>query len=100
MSAKIEVNDGVVLLSGELNMQTVPGVYSQLPEVLAQGDSTNLVFDLKAVTRSDSAGLGLLVECMQQAENRQAAVSFRNIPGQMWDIARMTGLDEVLPVAS
>ncbi|MBF6309145.1 STAS domain-containing protein, partial [Nocardia farcinica] len=56
-------------------------------------------FDLQAVTRSDSAGLALLVEWMQFARQQDRKLSFRNLPDQLRDIARISGLEDLLPLA-
>ena len=60
-----------------------------------QGD---LTFDLSAVEKSDSSGLALLVEWMSMAKKSSQGISFQGIPKQMLDIARVSGLDKVLPL--
>lgn len=60
---------------------------------------TSLVFDLKGVDKTDSAGLALLVEWMSLAKKQGQDIAFTNMPKQMLDIARVSGLDGVLPVS-
>jgi phospholipid transport system transporter-binding protein len=50
------------------------------------------------VERSDSAGLALLVECLRQAHQSGKSLRFFNIPAQMLAIARVSSLDQVLPL--
>ncbi|MFP3874825.1 MAG: lipid asymmetry maintenance protein MlaB [Thiohalophilus sp.] len=91
-------DDNSYLISGELNMQTVPGLLQQVEPILARSQG-EVCFDLQAVTRSDSAGLALLVEWMQFARQRDRKLSFRNLPDQLRDIARVSGLDALLPLS-
>lgn len=91
-------DDNSYLISGELNMQTVPGLLQQVEPILSSGQD-EVCFDLQAVTRSDSAGLALLVEWMQFARQRDRKLSFRNLPDQLRDIARISGLEDLLPLS-
>ncbi|MFO8024177.1 lipid asymmetry maintenance protein MlaB [Thiohalophilus sp.] len=91
-------NDNSYLISGELNMQTVPGLLQQVEPILGTSHG-EVCFDLQAVTRSDSAGLALLVEWMQFARQQDRKLSFRNLPDQLRDIARISGLEDLLPLA-
>ena len=99
MTVQVEVQaDNTIVLSGELNMQTVPVLLAQMPELLDKA-STELCVDLKDISRSDSAGLALLVEWMQLARQEQCTLKFVHLPRQMLDIARVSGLDSILPLA-
>ena len=99
MSVQIELHaDNTVVLSGELNMETVPGLLDRMPVSLDK-PGIELSIDLKGVTRSDSAGLALLVEWMQHAQQRQCHLRFAHLPQQLLDIARVSGLDSILPLA-
>ncbi len=91
-------DDNSYLISGELNMQTVPDPLQQVEPILSRSQG-EVCFDLQAVTRSDSAGLALLVEWMQFARQRDRKLSFRNLPDQLRDIARISGLEDLLPLA-
>lgn len=91
-------DDHSYLIRGELNMQTVPDMLKQAEPILADGRE-ELVFDLQGISRTDSAGLALLVEWMQAAGQQQTRITFRNLPTQLRDIARVSGLEELLPLA-
>jgi len=90
--------DGLFQIKGELNANTVPGLWRAASE-LVKGASQDLVFDLQAVTRSDSAGLALLIEWMRQAQEKNLQIQFRNLPAQMWAIAKVSDLENVIPLA-
>ena len=99
MQPKItEQSQGVFAIEGELNMQTVPDVSRQLLALLPTTEGEKFTLDLTSVTRSDSAGVALLVEVMQQAKMTKLELSFSNLPLQMKDIAGISGLLDILPI--
>jgi len=83
-------------VKGPLQFATVPAVWRSSLCVFT-GRHRRLVFDLAGVTRSDSAGLALLVEWMREARKKDIEVHFTNIPAQMEAIARASNLRELLP---
>ena len=100
MQAKIsKQQQGQYVIEGELNMQTVPEVSKQLAALMTQLGSENLTFDLASISRSDSAGVALLVEAMQLAKTGKLTLSFSNLPQQMKDIAGVSGLLDILPIS-
>jgi phospholipid transport system transporter-binding protein len=88
----------LLTVSGELSFATVPALLEQ-GSVLLAGCGERIRLDLGGVTRADSAGLALLIEWLRIARRRRAVIEFRNIPPQMLAIARVSGLDSVLPLA-
>ena len=84
-------------VAGELNFATVPLLLEQGNALLAGRAGARVSLDLREVTRGDSAGLALLIEWMRTARRQGSAIEFRNIPPQMLAIARVSGLDDVLP---
>jgi phospholipid transport system transporter-binding protein len=100
MSTKIiKQESGHLAIDGELNMQTVPAIATQLLELINHIDSKNMTIDLASVSRSDSAGVALLVEAMQLAKEANLSLSFSHLPQQMRDIASVSGLLDILPVS-
>ncbi len=90
---------GGLRVSGELVFETVPELLEQ-GRVLFEEGAPGFELDLGGVTRADSAGLALLVEWMRIAHRRHRNIVFRNVPEQMLAIARVSGLEEILPLAS
>ena len=84
-------------VEGELNLMTVPtlllAMINQLP---ANGSEAHV--DLAGVTRTDSAGLALLVEWLRQARVRDIHLQFHNLPSQLRDIALISDLLPILPL--
>jgi phospholipid transport system transporter-binding protein len=85
------------LVEGELNMVTVPtllqAMASQFPTTGSQ-----VHIDLAGVTRSDSAGLALLMEWLRLAKTRNMRLQFHNLPLQLREIARVSDLLPLLPL--
>lgn len=100
MQAKItKQSEGIYAIDGELNMQTVPAVSIEFRNLLAKTEGETFTLDLTSVTRSDSAGVALLVEVMQLAKAAKLTLLFSNLPQQMKDIAGISGLLDILPIS-
>lgn len=95
--ARIAANgeEGQLALLGALTFETVPGLSKELAPVLRQ--HPRLRIDLSAIERVDSAGLALLTEWMRLTRALGHSLEFINVPRQLLTIARVSGLDQVLP---
>ena len=89
-------SDGRLELCGDLNFDTVPGLWRDCARCFSGQDKLDI--DLAGVERADSAGVALLVECMRQAHQSGKTIRFFNMPAQMLALARVSGLDQVLPL--
>lgn len=101
IESRIEVGDeGVLLLSGELSFSSVPGLLRESQSLLVDGSRSgsgrSIIMDLQGVSRTDSAGLALLVEWRRSTRHQGASITFLNIPAQMMALAHLSGLVEVL----
>lgn len=94
----IKQEPGIYAIEGELNMQTVPVVSKQLLELIHQIEGENLTLDLALVSRSDSAGVALMIEAMQLSKSANLSLHLSNLPQQMEDIAGVSGLLDILPI--
>ena len=92
----IEVSGGRLAINGELTFASVPLLWERYCDRVS--GKAELDIDLSGVQRSDSAGLALLVECVRQAHQTGKSIRFFNIPAQMLAIARVSSLDQVLPL--
>lgn len=85
------------VVEGELNLMTVPSLLQAMRDQFpANGSEAHI--DLAGVTRSDSAGLALLVEWLRLARARDVRVQFHNLPPQLQEIARISDLMPLLPL--
>lgn len=95
-SLTLDTNKQIIQVGGELSFATVNAVLSQTKNMFES--VTYLNIDLAAVTRSDSAGVALLIDWMRTAKDASKKIVFHNIPAQMLEIASASGLDELLPL--
>ncbi len=86
--------DGTFLVSGELTFDSVVGVRSAGVRVLGEGSLAT--FDLQGVSRTDSAGLALLVDWLREARRRGVRLRYSNIPRQMLAMAATSNLEHLL----
>ena len=77
-------------LSGELDVNTV----TVLLKAFSQHSQKPQAIDLSAVTRTDSAGLALLLELKRLT--KQSALTLHNMPQQMSQLAQVNGVAELL----
>lgn len=87
--------EGHYRLAGELSFETVPALLERGERLFER--ERQLWIDLAGISRADSAGLALLIEWARRARQSGAAIHFINLPEQMRDIVRVSGLDNVLP---
>jgi len=77
-------------LSGELDVTNV----TSLLKMFSQQNVKPQTIDLSAVTRTDSAGLALLLELKRLT--RQSTLSLQNMPQQMLQLAKVNDVTELL----
>lgn len=87
--------EGEFRLRGALNIDAVPGLWARSNGELE--DVPELTIDLSGVERADSAGLALLIEWTRRARENGQDIRFTHLPDQMLAIARVSGLDTMLP---
>ena len=91
------LGEGRMQLSGVLDLDSVPELLDVIKAM--SYDAPALAVDLRGVERADSAGVALLVAWMRGARQAQRDIRFLNMPSQMLNIARVSGLDAILPLA-
>jgi phospholipid transport system transporter-binding protein len=80
-----------VQLEGELSFARVPQLLRQADVLAADG-----VLDLSRVSRTDSAGLALLLEVSRHCKARGQSLAIRGAVKQVVDFAVFFGLDKIL----
>ena len=96
MNQIIAENDNTWRLSGELSFATVGALLTDFTQRATP--TPPKVVDLCDVTRTDSAGLALLIEL--RGQTKDAPITFRNLPAQMLSLATLSGVQEILTRAS
>lgn len=85
------------VITGELNMQTVPELATSAHALLT-GIAGDVSVDLGRVSRADSAGVALLIDLQRQARRQQCTIRFQHLPEQLEQILRLSELHEILPI--
>jgi phospholipid transport system transporter-binding protein len=94
---RIEVRDGRLALSGELDHAGVAHALTESRAWLADGRGP-LQVDLSGVTRSESAGVALLLEWLRGARQCGRDIEFLSPPRQLQSLLQFFGLEGVLPI--
>ncbi len=94
---RIEQRDGRLVLSGELDHEGVSRALKESRGWLSTGTGP-LSVDLAGVSRSESAGIALLLEWLRQAKRQGREIEFLNPPAQMRSLMHFFELERVLPL--
>ncbi|MEM6511828.1 MAG: STAS domain-containing protein [Pseudomonadota bacterium] len=86
--------DGQFALTGDMTFTTVESILDDSGRQF--GQHTRLEVDLSGVTRSDSAGLALLLEWITWANHTVREIRFTAMPERILAIARTTEVDALL----
>lgn len=87
-------DDGRIEIVGDLTFDTVGELFTRSSD--AGRGTGKTILDLSRVSRTDSAGLALMVEWLRRARRRDGRIEVINMPEQMRSIARMCKLEGVL----
>jgi phospholipid transport system transporter-binding protein len=90
---------GEILLSGVLDYQSGPALRRAGQALILADRGQSLLIDCSAVEKSSSVGLSLLLSYARDAAGSGREVSIVGLPGDMREIARVSGLLDVLPIA-
>ncbi len=84
-----------MLVSGAVTLANVAALLDEGRRHIGEGVQT---VDLAEVSEMDSALLALLLAWLRDAKARERALTFANLPDSLQTIARLYGVDELLPV--
>lgn len=96
---RLDSSDGRLSLRGELDHAGVADALAQSRNWLTAGNGT-LQVDLSGVTRSESAGIALLLEWLREARRRGREIEFLGPPEQMRSLLKFFDLERLLPIRS
>jgi phospholipid transport system transporter-binding protein len=88
--------DGRIVLSGPVTLANVAQVLEEGRRHLAEGAAT---VDLAEVSELDSSALALLLAWLREAKAAGRALAFTNLPEALQTIARLYGVQDLLPAA-
>jgi phospholipid transport system transporter-binding protein len=89
------VNDGLgrFIVNGDLTFAAMDKKAMRSFAFLAAAKQITL--DLGGVGNADSAGLALMLEWIKHARSKRVQLRFINIPGQLLNLAKLSGLDAI-----
>jgi phospholipid transport system transporter-binding protein len=90
----IRRQDGRMMVSGPVTLANVAGLLEEGRRHLAEGVGS---VDFGEVTEMDSAALALCLAWLRDAKARGSALAFSNLPESLQTIARLYGVDKLLP---
>jgi len=92
-----EFKDGVLAISGPLTMATVSAL---LPAGVVHLESGDMQVDLSRVDLVDSAAVSLLLGWLRAAQQRGRQLRIAGMPEALSSLARLYGVDGLLPQTS
>jgi phospholipid transport system transporter-binding protein len=92
----IRRESGRIVLSGPVTLANVASVLEEGRRHLEEGVGT---VDLAEVTDMDSSLIAAMLTWLREARRRERELVFTNIPESLRTIARLYGVDGLLPVA-
>lgn len=87
---------GELLLAGVLDHLSGPTLREAGRKLIQSDSASSLVLDCSAVEKSSSVGLSLLLAFMRDARGAGKSLAVRGLPSDMQEIARVSGLHELL----
>lgn len=97
--ARIEGAAGELRILGVLDYRSAPALRQAGQVLIGEGKGDTLRIDCSGVEKSSSVGLSLLLSFMRDAKKLGREVSISGLPHDMQQIAKVSGLEDVLPLA-
>ena len=91
---------GELRLAGVLDYQSGPALRRQGQALIRQAKGTRISVDCSAVERSSSVGLSLLLAFTRDAQKQGDELVVAGLPGDMRELARVSGLLDVFSFES
>ncbi|MCG8670685.1 MAG: STAS domain-containing protein [Pseudomonadales bacterium] len=89
----------VAAVSGVIDVTNAVALKRAGESILSEMDSP-LVIDLSGIEHSGSVGVSVLLAWMRLASAQGKEIQFLDMPDKMFDVARVSGLDEVFPLST
>ncbi len=84
---------GRFIVDGDLTFQTIDKKTANSFGFMAT--AKNITMDLGGVGNADSAGLALMLEWLKHANHKKVQLQFKNIPEQLLNLAKLSGLNNL-----
>ena len=87
-------NSKEFILEGDLTFSSINT--NAVNSIAFQEAADKVILDLSQVTKTDSAGLALLVEWKKAARNHHLQMQLKNPPEQILMLAKLNGIENML----
>lgn len=91
---QVSAKEDSIFLKGKLTVDTVVQTLSQTKPLISY--DTSLTIHFEHIENCDSAGLAFVTAILREAKRKRTNLSFANVPQQMLDLSRVSGLDRLL----
>ena len=88
------MTDRRMTVQGDVTMETVPALFAQGLQHL---NSKDLIVDLSQTLAVDSAAVSMLLAWQRAAQSGRRALQIENLPENLFSLARLYGVEEMLP---
>jgi len=88
----IKESVGHIVIDGDLTFATIDK--KSLKSFSFLNTSKEITIDLSRVSSTDSAGLALMIEWIRYSRHNRTQISFKNIPEQLLNLAKLSGFDQ------
>ncbi len=96
-AADLQVDGAGLRINGELRFDTVTALLKKLTAAIAgSAAGCKLQLDLAGVSRTDSAGLALLLEVLALAHRSGRALAVYNAPAALRTLANISEVESIL----
>jgi phospholipid transport system transporter-binding protein len=93
----IATTENLWQIEGRLSFDTVKLLLHKSKEIF-KTKSDLIEIDLSQISYSDSSGLALLAEWQHLAQRRKKNIIFKNLPKQLFNMAKLSKLDKILNI--
>ena len=90
MSGSIQIDEGLITFSDQLDITMVTAYYEQLSQLLIE--QKNILINAENVERIDGAGLQLLVAFFKEAKSLSIKLEWQSCSEALKDSAELSGL--------
>ena len=88
----IDQGGGYFIVDGDLTFSTIDK--QTVKSFAFLNVAKPIVIDLGRVVCTDSAGLALMIEWIKHTRHHRAHITFKNIPEQLLNLAKLSGFDK------
>ena len=91
-------SDNSVSLVGQCDIDAAVAIRKELELLIRRCSGAQFSIDFKGLESVSSSILSLMLCCLRVAQAERCELSFRNLPPKLYDMARVGGLESLLPL--